>query len=121
MALFKSRRERELEVEVSDLYKERGRLKKEVEDLKIARKIADEDIKHMVRIKEEKMAVEQERKELERDRKKASEVETIRNEYRDKIERGLEEQIKNMRGMYDAILARLPDVNVALSGKVGKR
>lgn len=118
MGLFKTKREKELETEVSDLWKERGDLKKEVEYLKLQKKIETEDIKHMVKIKEEKMVVENERKQLERDREKDGEIAKVKDSYHDKVEKNLEKQLDNMKSMYGEILDRLPNVNVKLRGDV---
>jgi hypothetical protein len=44
-----------LSIKVTDLEKERRELKEEVENLKLKKKIEEEDIKHMVKIKEERL------------------------------------------------------------------
>lgn len=108
-----------------DVKRQRDRLLKEVEkltlqvsELKHEYKLADEDVRHMVRIKEEQLAVEQEKKVVELERKTQEEIANAKDQYRDKLEMHLNEQIKNIRGMYDEILKRLPDVNVRLKGDV---
>lgn len=108
-----------------DVKKDRDRLLKEVEKLTIEAaklkheyKLADEDVRHMIRIKEEQLAVEQEKKAIELERKTQEEIAKAKDLYRDKLETHLNEQIKNIRGMYDEILKRLPDVNVRLKGDV---
>jgi prolyl-tRNA synthetase len=42
----------------------------------------------------------------------------VRDEYRDKTEAQLEKQVDQMKGMYSDILARLPNINVKMTGKV---
>ena len=98
---------------------ERDSLRKQVRDLKddlaglkAQKKIEEEDIKHMVRLKEERMAVANEKKLLEMERAKDSAIATVKDDYRDKLEGRLENEVKNMKDMYGQILARLPNVNI---------
>ena len=90
--------------------------KQETEELKLAHKTAEEDIKHLVKLHDEKKVVEFERKSLELERKKDEEIAKVKDEYRDKMEKQLAEETKNIRGMYTEILARLPNVNVKMTG-----
>lgn len=87
-------------------------LKNEIADLKHEKKITEEDIKHMVRIREERMEVENEKKQLERDREKEREIAAVKDEYRDKMEKRLQVEVDNMKHMYSEILKRLPTVSV---------
>ena len=122
-------RVKELEGEHEKAFQEKLRLKEEVaelkvqkkqetEELKLAHKTAEEDIKHLVKLHDEKKLVEFERKALEMERKKDEEIAKVKDEYRDKMEKQLAEETKNIRGMYTEILARLPNVNVKLAGTV---
>jgi len=97
---------------VSALNGEIRTLKDQLADLKHEKKITEEDIKHMVRLKEEKMAVEAERKEVERDRKSASDIAEVKDTYRDKMETRLQTEVDNIKEMYGQILQRLPKVSV---------
>jgi hypothetical protein len=90
--------------------------KQETEELKLAHKTAEEDIKHLVKLHDEKQVVQFERKSLELERKKDEEIAKVKDEYRDKLEKQLAEETKNIRGMYTEILARLPNVNVKMTG-----
>ena len=96
---------------------ENFRLRKELKDVKHQKKIEEEDIKHMVRIKQEKLDIEHERRGVKQEGEKAKAIEAVKDTYRDKIEKGLEESRKEMRGMYSEILERLPNVNLELKGK----
>jgi predicted phage tail protein len=58
-------RVKDLEESIESLGDEKLKLKEEVADLKLKKKIEDEDIKHMVKIEREKLAIEQQKKELE--------------------------------------------------------
>lgn len=88
------------------------KLKDEIADLKHEKKITEEDIKHMVRLREERLEVEAEKKELERDRKSQAEIAAVKDEYRDKLEKRLQTEVDNIKAMYSEILQRLPTVSV---------
>ena len=83
-----------------------------VDVLKQEKKITEEDIKHMVRIKEEKLAIQAEREALERDREKEQAIAAVKDEYRNKLEQRLQTEVDNIRQMYSEILERLPKVSV---------
>lgn len=88
------------------------KLKEEIADLKIEKKVTEEDIKHMVRLREERIAVENERAALERDREKEAAIATVKDEYRDKMEKRLQTEVDRIKEMYSEILQRLPKVSV---------
>lgn len=108
----------ELEAKILALEKERSGLKEEVEDLKIKRKVEDEQLKHLLKIKEEKMDLEYQKKEVTLEAKKNAEIAAVKDTYRDKMEAELKSRYGQLQEMYGQILKRLPDVNVALTGKV---
>jgi histone H3/H4 len=88
------------------------KLKAEIAVLNQEKKITEEDIKHMVRLKEEKLAVQNERKQLEREREKETAIFQVKDEYRDKLEKRLQTEVENIKQMYSEILQRLPKVSV---------
>lgn len=104
--------------QIERLKKERRSLKDQIADLKHEKKITEEDIKHMVRIREERIEVENEKKNLERDREKEQEIAKVKDEYRDKLEERLHKEVENMKEMYTQILQRLPTVEVAQSHNI---
>ncbi len=97
----------------ADYRKEIRKLKDDIADLKHEKKITEEDIKHMVRIREERIEVENEKKNLERDRKQQEAIAKVKDEYRDKLEARLHKEVENMKSMYSEILGRLPTIEVA--------
>ncbi len=111
---------RTLTSESDDLKTDIEKLEKKLRGLEHDHKLADEDIKHMVKIKEEQLALEHDKKVLELERAKQEDVATVKDNYRDKMEKHLVTQADNVRGMYDEILKRLPDINVELKGKIGE-
>lgn len=107
-----------LEAERDSLNDELQGVRDELATLKQKKKMEDEDIRHLVKIKEEKLNIEHQKRELERDRQKEAEIAKVKDEYRDKMERELQKQIDRMKDMYGEILQRLPNVNVRLKGDV---
>lgn len=104
-----------------DLTQERNRLERQVADLekdletlKHKKKIEEEDIKHMVRLKEERQEVEFQKRVLEIEAEKAQEIAAVKDDYRNKLEVRLQTEVDNIKEMYGQILERLPDVNMRI-------
>lgn len=95
-------------------------LKESLAELKLQKKIEEEDIKHLVKINEERQKLELERERMKLKNDKDGEVEEIRDKYRDKIEARLEVEVERTKEMYVEILQRLPNINVELTGGVKK-
>lgn len=108
----------ELKTLIKGLEGERADLKREVEDLKSKKKIEEEQIKHLVKIKDEKREIEFKRKEMELEDKKNKEVAEVKDRYRDKLEENLVAQKDDIKSMYSEILERLPNINAKISGKI---
>ncbi len=108
----------ELKEKKEGLEKDKKQLTEEVERLKLKKKLEDEDIKHMVKINEERLNIEHEKKVIESEKIADERVAQVKDDYRDKVEANLEVQVTNMKEMYGEILKRLPDVNVRLKGEL---
>lgn len=93
-------------------------LREELENLKLKKKIEEEDIKHLVKIKLEQNEIEFQKKLMQNDREKDSAVSKIKQDYADKLQARLEIEVANIKEMYGQILQRLPDVNVRLKGDI---
>lgn len=102
--------------EKKSLEKDVKRLKEEVEDLKLKKKISDEDIKHMVKLKMEAVDMDYKKRELVLEKKTVDEIAKVKDSYRDKHEAQLSKETDNIRQMYAQILERLPNVNVRMKG-----
>ena len=109
---------RALEDSIKALTKEKTKLETDVEKLKATKKREEEEIKHHLKLGEEKQKVENERFQLKCEREKEAAIAKVKDEYRDKLEKRLETEIANIKGMYGEILERLPNVNVRLKGDV---
>lgn len=110
---------RTLESERDHLRDEVSTLGSEVKQLKTTRKIEEEDIKHMMKMKEGAMDLQKQSFELKCTGEKDAEIAKVKDQFRDKMEEFLKSQVKDTKEMYNQILQRLPDVNVKLQGKVG--
>jgi membrane-associated HD superfamily phosphohydrolase len=104
----------DLSKDVATLKKEKQDLTEQVEKLKLDAKIADEDIKHMVKMKEERLELDHQKKIAAVEKEKADAIADVKDKFRDKMEEQLAKESANIKEMYGEILKRLPDVNVAL-------
>lgn len=95
------------------------RLTENIEDLKLKKKIEGEDIKHLVKIDQERKDIALDKEKLELEREKDKSIQTIREEYQKKQETLLNEQIKKGEEMYKEILKLMPDVNMAVRAGSG--
>lgn len=88
---------------------------KKLED-RIARE--DEELQHLIKMKESKLQMEYDRKMIELERAQARAIEAVKSEYQTKVESHLNERLKGLGEMYADLLKRLPDINVALKGRI---
>ena len=108
----------ELKKEITALTNDKMKLKQQCEEMKLQKKLDLEDIKHMVKMKEEKLNIEYEKKVLAVEKTHDEKLMGIKDQYRDKMEERLEKETANIKSMYADILTRLPNVNVRLKGDV---
>lgn len=111
----------EFEVVLSERNRATSELRKvkdELEELKLKKKIEEEDIKHLTKIKLEQNEIEFTKKVMQVEKTKDSEVMNLKQQYADKLQVRLENEVKNIKEMYSEILKRIPDVNVRLKGEV---
>jgi predicted metal-dependent hydrolase len=94
------------------------KLKDQLAELEQKRKMEDDELRHLVKMKESELNMKHETLQLERDRAKDAEVAKVKDQYRDKLEAFLQQQVKDIKEMYGEILGRLPNVNVRLKGEV---
>lgn len=103
---------KKLKAEKLALEEKISELKTTVRELESNKKIEEEDLKHMIRLKEERLAVQFQRKELEIEAEKEKAVAAVKDEYRDKLEARLSTEVNSIKEMYGQILERLPNVNM---------
>lgn len=123
--MFDNQRTKKVKAQIIEIEGERDRLndsllstKNELAELKQKKKMEDEDIRHLVKIKESKLQIDFDKKEVSLEKEKQDAIAKVKDEYRDKQERVLEKQIDQGEKRYAEILARLPDVSMTLKGKV---
>jgi len=106
-----------LKLELKELRKDKLKLKEQVTQLTLDAKIADEDIKHMIKMKTESMELDFKKREVESDGKKAEAIAEVKDKYQQKVEEQLKAEGTKMEKMYGQILERLPNVNMKISQK----
>lgn len=123
--MFGNQRSKQVKDQIQSLESERDSLndnllkvKNDLSELKQKKKMEDEDIRHLVKLKESKLEIENEKKQVERERVQQEAIAAVKDEYRDKQESTLQKQIDASEERYAEILARLPNVSVRLKGEV---
>ena len=107
-----------LERERDEIVDQNRKLKDQLATLEQKRRMEDDELRHLVKMKESQLNIAHEEKQLERDRAKDAEIAKTKDQYRDKLEAFLQQQVKDIKEMYGEILGRLPNVNVRLKGEV---
>ena len=93
------------------------KLKAEIEELKLQKKMEEREIEHLVKLKEEKLDIEHQKKELTlKDEFKDKEMK-LQTDYHDKTIKQLDDAKKDMGLMYKEIMKRLPNVSARLEVK----
>jgi hypothetical protein len=107
-----------LEGENETLRQQIAEAKGQLADLKATKQAEENEIKHGLKMERERMDLEKQKHEAKCEREKESAIALVKDQYRDKMENELREQIKRGESLYKEILGRLPDVNVKLRGTV---
>ena len=94
-------------------------LKGQLKEVQQDKKLEQEDIKHMIKMREEAFEVEKQKFELGCERAKDSAIAAVKDEHRDKLEELLHGQIKDGKDLRKEILDRLPNISAKLTGAVG--
>jgi hypothetical protein len=101
----------------ANLKAEIRKLKNELEDLKTQKVMEEREIKHLVKLKEEKLEVENQKKVLELESKYNDKTMTLQKEYHNKQLIDIELARKEMKEVYEKIMERLPNINTSLEIK----
>lgn len=96
------------------LQKEVSGLKLQVEELRSKKKIEEEDIMHMIKMREEALAIEKQRFELQMTQEKDAAIASVKDAYREKLEGWLIDKNKESDNRFEQILERLPNVNMSI-------
>lgn len=114
---------------IEDLQKEKRTLKEELEDLKLKKRLEQEEIKHLQRINDEKnqQEVESEKIRLEKQfqeriskfrTEQTEELLKLHKELHGKMEARFNTELGNLKEVYQALMARLPNVNLTLEKRL---
>jgi hypothetical protein len=90
------------------------KLKKQLAELRLDRDIEERDIKHLVKMKEEKLTIENQKLELELKTRYKDKEMAMQTEYHDKIVAQLDLARTEMKQVYRDIMACLPNVNMEM-------
>lgn len=101
-----------LEAERDDLTDRNTDLVNDLAQFKHQRKLEEDELKHTIRMREEALNMEHEKKVLQCERERDAAIAEVKDEYRDKLEARLQVEVTNMKDMYREILQRLPKVSV---------
>ena len=119
----------ELQGEYEKTLKALRATKEELEDVKLKKRLEAEEIKHMVRINEEKNKQELDNEKIKLQREFAEMVTQLKDQNRRELEESLKtfhgkmesrfsEELKNLKEVYGLLMQRLPNVNLTLTKKV---
>jgi len=103
--------------DTSELRREIRKLKDELAELKTTKKMETREIEHLVKIKEEKLAIEHERSEVELQKIYQAKEMALQTQFHEKIMTAVESARKEQQETYKEIMKRLPNVNVKLESK----
>jgi predicted RND superfamily exporter protein len=116
---------KELEV----LRNEKKQAREALEELKLKNRLEAEEIKHMVRIHEEKNKMECEQEKVRLAKESAEAIAKFREEQRlelvkslsqfhEKMEGRFNSELGNLKEIYQALMARMPNVNLTLEKRL---
>ena len=107
-----------LKKEIRCLKEEKETLEIEVKSLNSRKKIDEEELKALIKLKEDKMGLDFKRKEMDLAKEHQQKQHNLQVRYNEKLQERLETEVENIKEMYGEVLKRLPDVNVRLKGDV---
>lgn len=120
---------KELQAEYEKTNKALRATKEELEDLKLKKRLEAEEIKHMVRINEEKNKMELEAEKIKIQKSLAETITRLKDENRRELEESLKQfhgkiesrfsdELTNLKEVYGLLMQRLPNVNLSLTKKL---
>lgn len=103
--------------------------KEELEDLKLKKRLEQEEITHLTRINEEKLKMELDQEKCKINREMQEAISKFRKEQTEellvlhtklfqKLEERMNTEVGNLKEIYTALMARLPNVNLQLTKKI---
>ena len=90
------------------------KLKEEIADLKLQKKMEEREIKQLVKMKEETNELEFQKKELKLKEEFAEKEQKLLKEYHEKNLKQIDKASKEMKEIYSGIMKRLPNIQASL-------
>ena len=106
-----------LQAEVERLTTQKRDAVGSLQDLKDKRKRDEEELKHQLAMREDRIKLEADKVTLKQERDYETKVAKLHQDYRDKTEVQLKAQNDTLKKMYSEVLARLPNLNAKLGLK----
>lgn len=100
-----------------ELEKTIKRLTEEKAELEFKKGMEEKEIAHLVKMKEEKILIETEKKRIELSQKFQDKEMALQREYFEKVMKAVQEGQKKMEDIYTKIMDRLPNINMEISRK----
>lgn len=100
---------------IEELNQEVEVLKVTVKDLELKKRLEEEEIKHLVKMKEEKQLIELQKKEITLQQEFTKKEMELQTKYHDKVLTTIDESRKESKELYTEIMKRLPNVNVDIA------
>lgn len=93
------------------------RLTEEKSELEFKKKMEEKEIAHLVKMKEEKILIETEKKGIDLAKKYQEKEMALQKEYFDKVMKAVNDGQKKMEEIYAKIMDRLPNISMAINKK----
>lgn len=112
-----------LKNEVEGLKDTKSALERTMRGKEHARKLDDDRIKHLMKMKEEALELQHRRAVMDEQAKTAEAIAKVKDEYQLKQEETLNKHLDRLNGMYKDVLSRLPHVTALIENgtKPGKK
>jgi hypothetical protein len=92
-------------------------LKTELEELKLTKKLEELEIKHLVKMKEEKQALESEKAKNDMSKLFNDKEMALQTKYHEQVMGVIQKEHEKLQALYKEIIGRLPDVNMTITKK----
>ena len=121
---------KDLRSQIDGLVKDKRVLKETVEELKLRKRLEQEEIAHLQKINEEKLRCDLERKELKLEQDFTKRINVLEeesmkkvikslSEFHTKMEEKFDSELKNMKDVLALLMKGLPNVNMEITKHIG--
>lgn len=81
------------------------------------KKMEEENLKHLIKMREEKQNLEIEQKKVQMEREKFNDIEAIKDDYRKKLEDLLKNQIQDAKESHQKLMEHMPKIEAMFSNQ----